>query len=64
LLKYIGLLLEETIEQLLGSGGHLVLVDKRALHLKDEGTVWDEQDEYYDEVVPTEPEGDESEDGT
>ncbi|KAF8531306.1 hypothetical protein BDD12DRAFT_869838 [Trichophaea hybrida] len=57
----MGLLLEETIEQLLGGGGHLALVDKRALHLRDEGAVWDEQDEYYDEVVPTELEESEEE---
>lgn len=46
----LGLLLEETVGHLLGAGGHLALVDKRALELKDQGLVRDEDDEYYDEV--------------
>jgi hypothetical protein len=43
-------LLEETLEQALGEGGHLALVDRRALELKDLGLVRDDNDEYYDEA--------------
>jgi hypothetical protein len=60
---YTGLLLQETMAQALGESGHLALVDKRGLELKDRGgLVRDEHDEYYDEAEPGDP-TDEDEDG-